>query len=296
MKRTLTVLGIFSTALWSQSSQLQKQVAEQKQNTIQLAGALQEAGPIGIQTAMAGPAEPVSGAPYTAEAVTERVQTLTDGNRIVQTTSNMVARDGQGRMRRGESLAIALPGSKGAEPKLEMIDDPVAGVHWTLDTQSKTAVKMTFPKKSSALFNTIIPPLGPDRTWFYAAGTPGSQITIQTLAKRKAEGDTNVNRSDLGTQVIEGVSAQGTRVTRTLPAGEIGNEQPIVINTETWYSPELKVLVMSKAEDPRMGTTTYRLTNIQKGEPLPSLFEVPADYTIKDQPANVFFHREVKKD
>jgi hypothetical protein len=76
----------------------------------------------------------------------------------------------------------------------------------------------------------------------------------------------------------------------------VGNEQPLIITTETWYSPSLKVLVMSKAEDPRMGITTYRLTNIQRAEPSASLFEIPTDYTIKDQPANTFFFKETKKD
>jgi hypothetical protein len=92
------------------------------------------------------------------------------------------------------------------------------------------------------------------------------------------------------------VAAQGSRVTRTIPAGSVGNEQALVITTETWYSPELKVLVMSKAEDPRMGVTTYRLTNIQRAEPPASLFEIPADYTIKDRPGNVVFATGGKKD
>jgi hypothetical protein len=176
-----------------------------------------------------------------------------------------------------------------------MIDDPVAGIHWTLDPQAKTAMKMTLPKKSPAFFNTALPPPGPDKTWFYSSGAPGSPVTVQMLSKRKAEDDTNVSRVDLGTQSIEGVSAQGTRVTRTLPAGAVGNEQPIVITTETWYSPDLKVLVMSKAEDPRMGTTTYRLTNIVRGEPSPALVEPPADYTVKDQP-DILVRRDIKKD
>jgi hypothetical protein len=96
--------------------------------------------------------------------------------------------------------------------------------------------------------------------------------------------DSNVTKTDLGTQTIEGVPAQGTRVTRTIPAGQFGNEQPMVITTETWYSPDLKVLVMSKSNDPRMGDTTYTLTNIQRSEPAASLFQVPDDYTVRDAP------------
>jgi len=88
-------------------------------------------------------------------------------------------------------------------------------------------------------------------------------------------------RESLGTQNIEGVATEGTRVTITLPAGMVGNEQPINIVNESWFSSELHTLVMSKHSDPRFGETTYRLTNISRSEPAHSLFEVPADYTVK---------------
>jgi hypothetical protein len=80
---------------------------------------------------------------------------------------------------------------------------------------------------------------------------------------------------------IEGVMAQGKRITRRIPAGAIGNEQPIVMVTEEWYCPDLQVLVLTRTSDPRTGETTYSLTNITRVEPSPSLFDVPADYTVK---------------
>jgi hypothetical protein len=84
----------------------------------------------------------------------------------------------------------------------------------------------------------------------------------------------------LGTRTIEGVSAEGTRTTVTIPEGQIGNEKPIITTTERWYSPELQVTVMNKRSDPRTGTTTYKLTNINRSEPSPLMFQVPADYTL----------------
>ena len=81
--------------------------------------------------------------------------------------------------------------------------------------------------------------------------------------------------------MINGVSAQGTRHTRTIPAGQIGNEKAITIVSEKWYSPDLQMTVMSKHSDPRFGQTTYNLTNIQQKEPDASLFAVPAGYTIQ---------------
>ena len=82
-------------------------------------------------------------------------------------------------------------------------------------------------------------------------------------------------------QTINGLSAQGTRYSRTIPAGQIGNANPITIVNERWYSPDLQVVVKSVRNDPRLGQTTYTLTNIQRTEPAASLFTVPSDYTVK---------------
>jgi hypothetical protein len=86
----------------------------------------------------------------------------------------------------------------------------------------------------------------------------------------------------LGTQVIQGVSAQGKRVTRVIPAGKEGNEKEIDIVTETWYSPDLQVVVMSKTSDPRFGESVYQLNAISRAEPDAALFAVPSDYTVKE--------------
>src|SRR5207249_9818645 len=86
----------------------------------------------------------------------------------------------------------------------------------------------------------------------------------------------DLKTESLGTQTINSVTAQGTRYTRTIPAGQIGNEQPIIIVSERWYSPDLQIVVMSKRSDPRFGETTYQLTNLQRSEPAASLFQVPA--------------------
>jgi len=100
----------------------------------------------------------------------------------------------------------------------------------------------------------------------------------------KAAANGNFKKEDLGTQTIAGVSAQGTRYTRIIPAGQIGNEKPITIVSEHWYSNDLQMTVMSKRSDPRFGETSYTLTNIQRSEPAASLFAVPSDYTVQEGP------------
>ena len=84
----------------------------------------------------------------------------------------------------------------------------------------------------------------------------------------------------LGQQIIEGVLCEGRRTTSTIPAGAAGNDLPITIVNEQWYSLELQVFVLTKQSDPRSGETTYRLANINGGGPDRALFEVPADYSV----------------
>jgi hypothetical protein len=295
MYKTILIATLSAAGLLAQTPVAPKDSGPQVQTAIRIGDAA-EFGPIGITTAMAGPMATVAGAPYSAQVVTERVQTLADGNRIEQNTSGSVARDSQGRVRRDEGLP-GLTSANGDAPHLVMIDDPVAGVHWTLDAQTKTAIKMPAAQTKGADFGPFMPPpAGADKTWFVSSGgAADAGPHVQIIAKNQVSLNSNVSKLDLGTQTIEGVPAQGNRTTRTIPAGAVGNEQPLVITTETWYSPDLKVLILSKTNDPRMGETTYKLTNIQRSEPPANLFQVPDDYTIKDQPGNTFFYRETKK-
>jgi hypothetical protein len=260
-------------------------VLEPKPLMVQMAGP--GFGPVTITTAMAGRMAPVTGAPYAADTTTQRVQVLADGNRIEQDSSGSVARDGQGRVRRDESLPIVERNGEEA-PHIIMIDDPVSQVHWTLDAQAKVAMKMPFPPAP------VLSAHGPsnasnevryaDKSFYFASGAVGGEVTASKgFIAAGAPADSNEVKTDLGMQTIEGVAARGTRLTRTIPVGQIGNAEPITITTETWYSPDLKVLVMSKSSDPRIGDTTYTLTNIQRSEPSPTLFQPPDDYVVRDQ-------------
>jgi hypothetical protein len=99
-------------------------------------------------------------------------------------------------------------------------------------------------------------------------------------AVRVAFDSKNFKKEDLGIQNIEGVNARGTRTTHTIPAGDIGNDRDIVSTTETWYSEELQMTIMSKTNDPQFGETVYRINNLRRAEPDPGLFRVPADFKV----------------
>ena len=236
--------------------------------------------------------KPVTGAPYTATAITETTQVLADGNRIVNKSESQLARDSQGRTRRQETMNNLGPLATNA-PNMAFINDPVGKVTYVLDLNDKTArvIKIPAPEQERGEPTPMaLAPVVKD-----GAGEPG-QATVQkrVLIAGGAAGagveqrvwvssaeDGQAKTESLGTQTIEGVTAAGTRTTRTIPAGEIGNERPLEITSEVWTSPDLQILVLSKRTDPRIGETVYRLTNIQRGDPEPSLFQVPSGFTMK---------------
>ena len=246
----------------------------------------------------------VKGAPYSADAVTETIQTLGDGNRIINRITSSVFRDSEGRTRREQTLKGFGVFGKGEEPlQTTFINDPVAGVTYALDSRSHTAHKSVpfrfelggKPGVEGQQFEfkiergTAAAAGGPARSMILTAPSSVDHVTVRaeaggpgTYVFKTAPGADNQVKQELGKQVIEGVEAEGTRTTITIPAGEIGNERPIEIVTERWYSPELQLVVMSRHSDPRTGETTYKLTNINRAEPAKSLFEVPAGYTVKD--------------
>ncbi len=109
-------------------------------------------------------------------------------------------------------------------------------------------------------------------------GIPGIQATNGAAAANRPK----TNSESLGTQTIEGLTAEGTRRTTTYPVDSVGNDREIVATNESWFSKKLKVEVLTKTSDPRMGDSSTKLTNISLIEPDPALFVPPADYTIKD--------------
>jgi hypothetical protein len=112
--------------------------------------------------------------------------------------------------------------------------------------------------------------------------TKVSSQSLLELATAQAKGRSNMTVDDLGTQVVNGVSAQGVRTTNTIPAGTVGNDRDLKTVVERWVSTDLHVLVKSVTTDSRSGPTNYDLTNLVLGSPDASLFQVPAGYTIQE--------------
>ncbi len=277
----------------------------------------------------------VRGAPYSAEAVTETVQVLADGNRIVRQSVTRIFRDGEGRTRR-ETV-----GNDG-QVSTVVISDPVSESQWMLMPAQRIAHRngVIIASPGGSYSFAAVEPSGSGTV--RAMRTPDGGVTVEAKEARTEEeikrrqavevaaaagegagsgsgaasvsvgavaaggrggssastvtrvapvemgtmmrvpANSTVNKEDLGQQVVEGVMARGTRTTTTIPAGGIGNVQPIEIVSEQWFSDDLKVLVMTRHADPRTGQTVYKLTNVSLAEPVRTMFEVPADYTVRD--------------
>ncbi len=262
----------------------------------------QSAGPvttIGAGVIGKPPGAPVVGAPYSATSTNENVQTLSDGTRIVQTSTGNIARDSQGRTHQDTSLPAIGNLSAADAPHIVFIQDPVAQTAYTLNLTDKTAQKLpsllpniTASGPASAGPGKVIMQMGSMST---AGGAPPPMPPLpppgmmiqRTMIATSDQGQ--VNTEDLGTQTMEGIQVSGVKTTRTIPVGEIGNDRPIQIVTEVWTSPDLKTIVYSKHSDPRMGEQTFQLTNIVRTEPDASLFTVPADFKIMDGPQNFVY-------
>jgi hypothetical protein len=257
----------------------------------------------------------VKGAPYSAQISSSSVQTLADGNKITRQTSGMVYRDSEGRTRREQNLQPF----GGSPTQIVFINDPVAQTNFMVNSQDRSAQKMPFrnitvlskgardavqrsaasalsapasdqsvsvqvvttqggASGTSAGATTMMPPPPPP--------PPGLEAEAHFLAMAEQSGAKNLGAGlkteSLGTQTFEGVQAEGTRTTLTIPAGALGNELPLTTITEKWYSSDLHTVVLLKRSDPRTGETVYQLTNISRNEPQHSLFEVPSDYTVKE--------------
>ncbi len=257
----------------------------------------------------------VKNLPFSAEEVSESVQTLADGNRIVRSSTGRIYRNGQGRVRREHSGgAGGMMGSLYMTSPGVSILSPAEGNKYLLDSTEKTAkvLELTQGQRELWIASTAKAP------------TPEAHEKVAIELKRQIESEVRVREpmvvtgagtgfattvtgqgfdttwvtsggtryetrtEDLGTRDFEGVSAEGTRRITTIPANAIGNELPIETVYERWYSKDIGMVVYSKNTDPRFGEQTYKLTNIVRAEPDPSLFSVPTEYRRIVEPGAVY--------
>ena len=264
----------------------------------------------------------VKGSPFSADAVSESVQVLADGNRISRSSTSKLYRNGEGQFRR--ELAAGTSGTffgttvySDLAPSTFILD-PVGGYRYFLNENSKTIRATSISPSASgggnnraAVSGRILQVEkgqieaaaaqaagGGSAAMIATAPMEGARAVIATRAPM-AEGGVsffsgvspasgNTKTEELGTRNIEGVDTEGKRTVTTIEAGAIGNERPIEIVYERWYSKELQLVVQSRHYDPRFGEQSYRLTNINRSEPDPSLFSLPTEYKMLREPTTVY--------
>src|SRR6266436_1157451 len=187
--------------------------------------------------------------PFSAKVELELVNQLQDGTLITHKTYNLDARDSQGRTR-NEARNWINP-SIGAEPRLIRIE--------VYDPATRTRINV-FPLTKTA------------RQWTVGTTVP----TAPSSAPAKPETTTE----NIGSDSIEGLPVHGVRVSQTYPPGALGNDRPLIIITESWYSGDLKINLLTKRTDPRYGVQTVRVTELLKQEPDRELFAIPGEYKL----------------
>ena len=209
----------------------------------------------------------VKGAPFSATATSETTSTLQDGSVLHRTSQVSMYRDSQGRSRHEATFTGFGPlTASGGAKKMVMISDPVAGVHIMLDDQQKVAHKMALHTHGGS-----------------GAGAKPAPAFEGKMQERMQQDEAAglLKKESLGTQTINGMVAEGTRTTHIIPAGQIGNEKALQVVSERWYSVDLQIVLKSTRTDPRFGTTSYTVVNVQRTEPAATLFTVPAEYTVE---------------
>jgi hypothetical protein len=219
-----------------------------------------------------------TGRPISATEERKTVQTLSDGTELLNSDSNLFYRDVLGRTR----LEQTVQGKT-----IVTIRDPVAGFIVRIDPEQKSANKAAMAARggrSGSPAETSPAALADLQKMEVIQDNRTTSLPATAAASPARLKLPDIAEEDLGIETVNGVPAVHTRNTQTIPAGKIGNNKDIHIVNERWYSDDLEMLVKSVNSDPRFGVTTYQLTNVARSDPDPTLFQIPADYTVTDAP------------
>jgi hypothetical protein len=237
----------------------------------------------------------VTGAPYSATGRSETVQTLADGNRIVRSNTTRYFRDSRGRTRQEFMLSAMGPIALHGGSSLIVIDDPTTGKRVVLHPEIKMAMETPSMQCGVAAAGVVssTDPVAEGKAgtvMFRAAmAAPGPPMGDVLYAASPHDART----STLPEKTIRGLRALGKSTESTIAAGQMGNELPIVSRSETWYSPELQVVLSATHRNPLFGDTTYQLVDIVRKEPDAKLFAIPREYTLRTMPHGPRFEMAV---
>lgn len=256
-------LLLFSFAMTAQTG---SGMAANQAESRSAVGLVEGLGGGGVIPGMINPFEIVKAHPYSADEIIERSQTLADGTHLSQRSlQRRLYRDGAGRTR-VEFYLPSRPGVIRSTPIMVELTDPVAGYTYHLNEGTHSATRIALPR---------------ERAQSPQSGSPRVQEQQRsTYNEAESEMRPSIRSEPLGRQTLNGIAVDGTRIEIVYPKGLMGNDQPIKTVAESWISPDLKIIVLGKQSDPRVGDVTTKLENLSLVEPSPSLFQVPHRYKI----------------
>lgn len=198
---------------------------------------------------------PVQHAPFTSVVTAEWTKTLEDGSTVTRENRRIVVRDGNGRIFQERRWLVPKDSQADSFLMRTEISDPATHIKYFCRPQEKVC----------SLLNYEGPP---------------ADVVDQTGSQ--GEGKMVLTSEDLGKSNVSGVDVVGTRETRVIAAGVLGNDRPLSITKEFWYSPQLGLNMLVKRTDPRFGVQTFTVTEVGLAEPDPKYFQLPAGYTVRD--------------
>lgn len=281
----------------------------QEDHTVMFEKAIPQIKMMGVQGSIMG--KTVKGSPYSAVEINETNQMLADGTRIHNESQTQVYRDSEGRMRRETPAEITIwdpvanaswvlnpktqtarklpmgnfvftsvrtPNGEVATYNVMRSAGPEAGVRAIEETrivEHRLATTKEAEAKLKAEIESHVRQVGTAGVMVAApAGANGEMVRRTAVLRQK------MNTEQLGKRTIEGVTAEGTRMTATIEAGSIGNDRAINTVTERWFSPDLQTVMLTRTSDPRSGEEVFKVVNVNRSEPAAYLFQVPAGYQV----------------
>jgi hypothetical protein len=198
---------------------------------------------------------PVTGRPFSGTDTIEWTHNLEDGSTVTTHLTAVVARDSQGRVYRERRSFI--PANTSQQSKL------IDKIFYDPNAHTKTTCTVATRQCGITAYNAPVSfkpaPAGP-----------------------RDNGTRYLTRESLGINTLDDLSVVGTVETLTINAGALGNDRALVITREFWYSPDLQINLSVTRKDPREGTQIIKLVDLNRSEPDPAMFQVPADFTVQD--------------
>jgi len=197
----------------------------------------------------------VPNAPFSSTTTTEWTRTLEDGTVIKTHLLAHIARDSKGRVYRERCSFVPANVDPSSHLNEVHIYDPVGKFQMRCGLRARQCVVSNYTPQT--FFDTI-----PEGSF--------------------ADGTRYLKREFLGTQTISGLSVTGTRETKTINPGVIGNDRALNLSREFWYNAELQTNLKVIRDEPGTGRQVITLSEISRDEPNPEIFKMPFGYTVLD--------------